>query len=177
MKKPQLPTVRHEPIRIVPLRLADALAAPAVPPMLTYRGGPLISAPQVFTIFWGDGWKQPANAGTIGQLNAFFDFVLTSALIDQLAEYNVPQFALEHGKRTGTVTVTTPPLKSSVTDSAVQGMIKNQIAAKKFPKPSANTLYFVYVQPGVRVVMGGAASCQAFCGYHDAIVARTPSTP
>jgi hypothetical protein len=30
-------------------------------------------------------------------------------------------------------------------------------------------LYFVYVPPNVQVVMGGSASCQAFCGYHDAI--------
>jgi hypothetical protein len=173
MKKPQSPVVRHEPIRIVPLHVAEALAAPAVPPKLTYRGGPLISAPQVFTIFWGDAWKQPAHAGLVAQLNAFFDFVLGSALIDQLAEYNVPKFSLKHGKRTGTAIVTTPTLKSSVTDSEVRTMIQGQIAAKKIPKASANTLYFVYVKPGVRVVMGGSASCQAFCGYHDAIGSKT----
>ena len=38
---------------------------------------------------------------------------------------------------------------------------------------TANSLYFIYVPPGVRVVMGGSASCQAFCGYHNAISSKT----
>jgi hypothetical protein len=110
----------------------------------------------------------------IGQLNAFFDFILTSPLIDQLAEYNVPKYAIKHGKRIGTATVTTPALKTSVTDTAIQQMLQQQIAAGKgVPKATANTLYFIYVQPGVRVVMGGSASCQAFCGYHNAIGTKT----
>jgi hypothetical protein len=37
------------------------------------------------------------------------------------------------------------------------------------PKPSGNTLYFLYLPPGVRVVQGGSASCTAFCGYHNDI--------
>src|SRR5205814_7531889 len=54
--------------------------------------------------------------------------------------------------------------------TAIQQMLQQQIAAKKgVPTPTANTLYFVYLPPGVRVVMGGSASCQAFCGYHNAI--------
>jgi hypothetical protein len=49
-------------------------------------------------------------------------------------------------------------------------MLQQQIAVKKgVPQATRNTLYFVYVQPGVRVVMGGSASCQAFCGYHNVI--------
>jgi hypothetical protein len=34
--------------------------------------------------------------------------------------------------------------------------------------PEPNTLYFVYLPP-VTFVQGGAASCQAFCGYHNDI--------
>jgi len=41
------------------------------------------------------------------------------------------------------------------------------------PTPTANTLYFVYLPPGVRVVMGGSAPCQAFCGYRNAIGTKT----
>jgi len=166
-RRPQ--TIDHEPIRIVPLHVPAGLA-PAATPQLTYRNGPLIAAVEVFTIFWGAAWKQAPQSALIGQLNTFFDFVLTSPLIDQLAEYDVPKDAIKHGKRTGTMTITTPALKASVTDSVIQKMLRQQISAKKgVPKATANTLYFVYVQPGVRVVMGGSASCQAFCGYHNAI--------
>ena len=55
-------------------------------------------------------------------------------------------------------------------DAAIQAMLRQQTAkGKPIPKPTANTLYFIYIQPGVKVVQGGAASCQAFCGYHNDI--------
>jgi hypothetical protein len=38
-----------------------------------------------------------------------------------------------------------------------------------FPPSGANTLYFVYLPPGIAVVQSGSRSCQAFCGYHDNI--------
>jgi hypothetical protein len=49
-------------------------------------------------------------------------------------------------------------------------MLQHQIATNgTFPQPSADTLYFVYLPPGVAVVQGGDRSCQAFCGYHNDI--------
>jgi len=168
-----------DPIRIVPLNLSDALqtptaetagAAPAAAPQLTYRNGPLIAAVEAFTIFWGSAWHQAVPAALLTRLNHFVDFILTSPLIDQLAEYNVPAYAIGHGKRTGTVTITTPKLKRSVTDTAIQHMLQQEIASNSaVPQPTPNTLYFVYLPPGVRVVQGGGASCQAFCGYHNDI--------
>jgi hypothetical protein len=73
-------------IRIVPLHVADAVtqptvdaaAAPAVAPHLTYRNGPLLGAVEVFTIFWGALWQQAAQHAMAGQINQFFDFILTS---------------------------------------------------------------------------------------------------
>ena len=110
----------------------------AASPQLTYREGPLISAVEVFTIFWGPQWNQTPQKAMAGEVNAFFDFILTSPLIDQLAEYDVPKYAIEHGKRTGTVTITTPALKSSVTDTAIQTMLRQQIAKGK-PLPQTHS--------------------------------------
>jgi hypothetical protein len=174
-RKVSTPRVGHrDAIRIVPLHQPGAAAAPAATPNLTYRNGPLISAVNVFTIFWGSGWKASAQATLISQLNQFFDFVVASPLVDQLAEYNVAKYPIKHGKRSGTVTITTPALRTSVTDTAIQAMLKQQIASNKaVPKPTVNTLYFVFIQPNVRVVMGGSSSCQAFCGYHNNIDAKT----
>jgi len=172
-------TPSHDPIRIVPLNvaaagqpLADAAPAQAPAVRMTYRGGPLLSAVEVFTVFWGAAWRQAPQSALVNQINAFFDFVLTSALLDQLSEYSVKGFPIGHGRRTGTTTITSPSLKSSITDSAIQQMLQQQLTAKKLPKTTANSLYFLYLPPGVRVVQGGAASCQAFCGYHNAIAGR-----
>jgi hypothetical protein len=61
------------PIQIVPLRDL-ALAAPTSTPRLTYRGGPLLPAVQVFTLFWGVAWEQGPLAALVQQINQFFDF-------------------------------------------------------------------------------------------------------
>jgi hypothetical protein len=159
------------PIQIVPLR-DDALAAPtpAQVPQLTYRGGPLIPAVQVFTFFWGAGWLQDPAQGLVQPINQFFDSILTSSLVDQLAEYSVPGSSIGHGARIGTLTVTTGPASASVTDADVQQFVQQQVASGMgVPQPTANSLYYVYLPPGVSVSLDGGASCTTFCGYHSDI--------
>jgi hypothetical protein len=157
-----------DPIRIVPLNVPQA--APAVAPQLTYRNGPLITNAEVFTIFWGPGWEQTPANNLVSQINDFFSYILTSPLIDQLAEYSVSGQTIGYGSFTGTVSISTPALSASVSDAAIQHMLQQLIATNtSVPQPSPNTLYFIYVQPGTMVIQGGSASCQSFCGYHNDI--------
>jgi hypothetical protein len=163
-----------DPIRVVPLNVPQELigdkTAPAIAPQLTYRNGPLIKNVEIFTIFWGTGWQQAPASSLITQINGFFDYIVTSPLIDQLAEYNMPGQSIGHGSVAGTISITSPPLHGSVSDAAIQHMLQHLIASNNsVPQPSPNTLYFIYVQPGTRVVQGGGASCQVFCGYHNDI--------
>jgi hypothetical protein len=151
---------RADAIRIVPLHEPGRIAAPPRPtPKLTYRGGPLIGAVEIFTLFWGNYDKDLAD-----KLNAFFKYIVKSKLIDQLAEYAVDGKPIGHGSFAGTATVTTPKLGKSVSDGEVQHLIEG-----KFAEPSPNRLTFVFVAEGTRVVQGGSGSCQAFCGYHSDI--------
>jgi hypothetical protein len=166
----------EDPIRIVPLHLPAPLlewpkGQPALAkPQLTYRGGPLLTAVKVFTIYWGAAWERKPLADEAKQLNAFFDFILTSTLIDQLAEYDVANNSIGHGALVGTTIVTESNPPASVTDAALQHFLQSQIMNNPaVPQPDANTLYFLYLPVGVVVVQGGASSCQAFCGYHDNI--------
>jgi hypothetical protein len=136
---------RSDHVRIVPLATPEVLQKSAAPAAhLTYNNGPLITSCQVFTVFWGSSWEQPAMAGMINELNGFFDYILTSSLIDQLAEYNAPQYKISHGKRIGTITLTSPDVSKTIDDSAIQKMIQDQISAKKFPASSPDILYFVF---------------------------------
>lgn len=165
----------NDAIRIVPLHLPSELYRPApgiaaaAAAELTYRGGPLLEAVEVFTVFWGAAWQSSPHSEFVGQINDFFKFVVRSALIDQLAEYNVAGHSIKHGSFVGSATITQPALSHSVTDAAIQKMLQQEIKKKNsfLPKPGPNTLYFVYLQPGTAVVQGGSRSCQAFCGYHD----------
>jgi len=175
----KITSAHGDAIRIVPMHLPDpilqatpedAAAGAVATPLLTYRNGPLLSAVELFTIFWGSAWQQPANRALITQVNHFFDFILASPLIDQLAEYSVPGKTISHGKRVGTLTLPATNLTRSVSDTAIQHLLQQEIASNStVPHPSPNSLYFVYLPPGVRVVQGGSASCQGFCGYHNDI--------
>ena len=155
-----------EPIRIVPLH--PGAAAPATPAaQLTYRGGPLLTAVEVTTIFWGASWKQ-ADAALATQVNGFFDAILGSPLIDQLAEYDVPAYSIRHGSRVGTATVAPARTPTRLTDGGVQRFLQNQLKTNRsLPRPGPNSLYFVYLAPGTTVSQGGGRSCTTFCGYHN----------
>src|SRR5262245_55280411 len=162
------PQTRFEhPLRIVPLHTAPLLAA-ATTPELTYRNGPLLTNVEVFTVFWGAAWQDATNSAVSKQMNEFFDFILTSKLMDQLAEYNVEGKTIGHGKRIGSLILTTSEPGMKLQDSKIQKMLQDQIAAGTLPANYANSLYFVYLPPGAQVEQGGAASCADFCGYHDA---------
>ncbi len=110
----QIEAGRTDPIRIVPLHHPQALQAAS--PLLTYRNGPLMTAVEVFTVFWGAEWDSAPLKTMMDNLNGFFDYILASALMDQLGEYSTPKYKISHGKRTGT-TVITPTAHSSVTDT------------------------------------------------------------
>lgn len=158
------------PIRVVPMHVPDRAAGAAPAAQLTYRGGPLIANVEVFTIYWGSGWENAPASDLIAELNQFFTDILTSSLIDQLGEYSVPGSTLGHGKFVGSKTVTNADPGTTVDDSDIQKFIQDQIQSdSSVLQPNGNSLYFVYVQPGTTVTQGGSASCQAFCGYHDAI--------
>ncbi|HEY8738198.1 MAG TPA: hypothetical protein VIO62_14285 [Candidatus Dormibacteraeota bacterium] len=155
-------------IRIVPIHPGLAAAAPTTPPNLTYRGGPLLTAVQVFTVFWGSAW-QGAQAQLAQQLNGFFGYVLTSPLQDQMTEYNTAGSTIGHGALAGTRTIIAKSPARSITDARIQSAIQAWIKAGTVPQPTLQTLYFVYLPPGVTVSMGRQKSCSAFCGYHESI--------
>ena len=164
------PSELFRPIRIVPLHTAATALAPApVPAKLTYRNGPLLTSVQVFTIFWGAAWNQAPQSGLIPQINQFFDFILSSQLLDQLAEYSVPGKQIGHGARIGTLTLTKPAPGRTLQDSKIQQVLQQEIASGALPPSTPNTLYFFFLPPGVKVIQGGSASCKVFCGYHDAV--------
>src|SRR5579884_2952882 len=156
--QPRQGTFEH----IVPLYRPGALTPAATgAPQLVYNGGPLLTGVQVYTVFWGSAWQQSPMSDLIPQINAFFDYILTSPLLDQLAEYSTQTMTIGHGSRIGTTTITSPDVGQTVADSDIQTMLQNAIASNTLPQPTANTLYFVYFPSGVTVEQGGSASCQA----------------
>ena len=164
------PSELYHPIRIVPLHPGKAkAAAPQVAAKLTYRNGPLLTSVEVFTVFWGAQWNSSPQDALLTRINQFFDFILSSQLLDQLDEYSVPKMKIGRGALIGSVTLTTPAPGKTVDDSAIQTFLQQQISAGTLPAATSNTVYFLFLPPGVTVTQGGGPSCTVFCGYHDAI--------
>ncbi|HWW00225.1 MAG TPA: hypothetical protein VNZ64_11060 [Candidatus Acidoferrum sp.] len=135
---------------------------------LTYQGGALIQNVQIYTIFWGNLWGSNASSQEMmTKLNQFFTTIVGSPLLDQLAEYNAPGKTIGHGSFLGTQVISANAPSSSITDSAIQAQVLKWLKAKTVPKNTKNTLYFIYLDPGVVSVMGGSKSCQNYCGYHN----------
>jgi hypothetical protein len=155
------------PIRVVPLHSAPRLAS-TTSPQLTYRNGPLLTNVKVFNIFWGKAWQDSANWTLLDHMNIFFDFILSSKLMDQLAEYSAPGKIIGHGALTGSLALTTSEPGKSISDAAIQKMLQTEIASGTLPANTVNSLYFLFLPPGTQVDQGGSKSCQSFCGYHDA---------
>jgi hypothetical protein len=158
-----------EIIRIVPIHPGATPAAPDTLPTLTYRGGALLAAVEVFTIFWGKAWVGPQAA--MGQsLRDFFSYLLTSPLLDQLAEYSTAATKIGAGSVTGSAAMTDSEPSATLADADVQAQLTAWIAGGAVPQPTANSLYFIYLPPGVTADLGGGQkSCSSFCGYHESI--------
>lgn len=144
-----------------------AHAAPASA-HLVYNKGALLPNVEVFTIFWGKLWGSNASSTQMmADLNKFFTAILVSPAVGQLAEYSVPGQTIGSGSLTGTKVISANAPVASITDSAIQKQLKQWLAAKTVPKNNKNTLYFIYLDPGIISIMGGSRSSQNYCGYHN----------
>jgi hypothetical protein len=162
--------------RVVPLvTAAQRVAAPA---HLSYGGGPLLTNVEVSVICWGAAWQQPAQSGLIPQLNQFFDFILTSSLIDLLGQYSVSGKTIGHGTRVASTVITTSEPgggSGNVSDAQIQQALRGWITAGTVSQPNANSLYFVYLPPNVTATdPQGDVSCTQMCGYHWYIGGTAP---
>ena len=158
--------------------MKDSVGAPSS--LLTYGGGHLLTNVQVVTIFWGNAWTQTPQSNLLTQLNQFFDAILTSSLMDLIAQYSVSGQTIAYGSRIGTFTDASsePGSNNTVSDDQVQQKIQALISNGNVTQPNSNTLYFVYLPPNVTLTgptsAGGGTSCIDFCGYHWYIQGSTP---
>jgi len=141
----------------------------ATPAKLVYRGGHLLSTVEVVTTFWGDAWKQQPQSDLGQRIGQFFEFILSSQLIDRLAEYGVDGQPISHGTLVGAALISMQ-LGAQISDAQIQQLLQQLISNNPtFPQPAPNRLYFLYFPPNVEVASGNDRSCQQYCGYHSAM--------
>ena len=136
---------------------------------MTYRGGPLLTSVDAVTVYAGAAWRDDPLATLARDLDAFFDFVVASELVDQLAEYSVSAYPIGHGTHSGSVQLPSVELSTTAADADLRTILQHAISDGTLPQPGPNRLYNLFLPPGVAVELQGARSCQAFCGYHNDI--------
>ncbi len=173
-----------EVVNIVPIRghrvtdgtvVPEHEAPPRAAPQLTYRGGPLIARVKVFALYWGSAWGSVTPSAAAGTrvnrqtLDAYLADLVSGTYMDLLSEYSVAGASIQRGTFLGSAVIAPDP-GSQVDDADVRAQIQQRLAAGQLPPWDANTLYAVLLPSGTAVRQAGAASCQTFCGYHDAIM-------
>jgi len=142
------------------------------PPKLKHHGGQVLGAVEVFPIYWGRFWRLAAGETLSSELNRFFDVILASEMMEKLSRFYTHEMQITHGRRVGALTEATanPGTLTNagqmVTDAHVQAGLRSLIFENKAPAPNPNTLYFIYLPPGVTSQQGSLESCRDYCGYH-----------
>jgi len=129
-------------------------------PTVANLGGPVVAAPKfipvTFTVVPADPF--------VSQIQDFMSKVgATSYWAGNVAEYGV-------GPATGEtpIEISTMPFTSNpVDDTAIASWVAQAVASNVLPAYDSNTVYVLFMPPGLSVTLQGATSCDAFGGYHS----------
>ena len=132
----------------------DPRMHPALP-AVTYQGGRQLHKVEVVTVVWG-------NDPLAADLATFAKWLDSSGYYDEVDQ----AYSLSHGTASGPFAIPDPP-PALLKDSAVGPLLRDQIAKKVLPPPGPDTLYVLYLPPGVKSTNGGGETgCQQYDGYH-----------
>jgi hypothetical protein len=121
---------------------------------LTLHGGQSIPHVGVQVIYWGSN----VNASVKAHLPPFYTAVTNSRYMDWLSEYGAGR-----GSYLGESTIQPFPI-SAITNEDIANAIGQQVRNGLIPMPDSNTVYMVYLPPGVTVSNSGL--CSTACAYH-----------
>jgi hypothetical protein len=147
---------------------------------MLYFGGPVISNPKVYVVWWGNAAKiNRTLTAAHGGIADFYAGVTNSNFLDWMNEYdtNITTQSGSHsgtpgtgqhigrGNFVGTRTLTPVPA-GNVTDAQIQATLDQAFTNGTLPQPDATTIYAIHFPRSVTITLDGSKSCSAFGGYH-----------
>ncbi|HEX8112392.1 MAG TPA: hypothetical protein VF516_31900 [Kofleriaceae bacterium] len=154
---------------------------------MLYFGGPVISNPKVYVVWWGSA----ASINSIltaarGGIADFYAGVTNSNYLDWWNEYDT-NITVQSGSHAGTAgtgqhigrgnlvgtRTLTPVPAGNVTDTQIQATLDQAFTNGTLPQPDANTIYAIHFPRSVTITLDGSKSCSAFGGYHFNTVETT----
>jgi hypothetical protein len=133
----------------------------AISPDITFHGGPVMAAPNVYLIWYGN-WNQSNGSDTAAGQEIVRDFLhglSGSNYYVTNASYNTPTGTFQvDGEYTDNYSQGT-----RLSDSRVQTVVTNAIKTKKLGVADPNGIYFVLTSSDVSESSG---FCSKYCGWH-----------
>ena len=128
----------------------------------SFHGGAVMTSAQQVSIFLGSGWAETSVRMRQSQLGD-----LASSGGVQVAEtraHNVKLLrAAPHAEDFSDLN------KSSLNDLDIQRKLQEMLVSKAIPAPSANTVYVVFLAPGVSSTLGGNKAGVDYAAYHNVV--------
>jgi phosphate-induced protein 1 len=134
-----------------------------ITPNITFHGGPVMGAPNVYLIWYGN-WNQSNGSDTASGKNIVKDF------LHGLSGSNYYLTNTSYGAPTGTFAVKSEYTDSysqgnSLTDVKVQSVVSAAIRSGQMGPADSNGIYFVLTSSDVAETSG---FCSQYCGWHTA---------
>jgi hypothetical protein len=140
-------------------------------PTVSFFGGNLLPQVQAQAVYLGNEFSSSTASATRATLDGFLKDLTGGPYMQALASagYNVrPGSAVAGAVDNSALTV-----GSTITDAFIRARLQADVAGGLLRTPNADTLYVVYVEPGVAVNLGAGQGTtqQGILGYHTAFLA------
>ncbi len=131
-------------------------------PDFLYRGGPVITNPQVHVIFVGD-WTNAANQARAARLRQFIGDLLNSTYMNMLGQYGVGY----SGAMAGSAFIA--ETNDSINDSDVQTLLQTAITNGTLPEPTSGSsiCFMIYLDDNIAIADESVCEPDGAFGYHS----------
>lgn len=141
-------------VQIVPADLASGN-------IKTFHGGHVMDSVQQVSIFLGGGWSDAqarSREATLSDLAAQTNFTHAAELRQRKVKTLRAAPSQEDFSDLG---------KAAVNDLVIQRRLADLLASKAIPQPGANTVYVVFLAPGISSTLGGHKAGVDYAAYHN----------
>lgn len=135
------------------------------PGAFTNNGGPFMSDPRIYLIFWGPGWQSNPN-NIIGTQQELFSTLSGSSYNGALGQYCISNDVSFAGEWWDSGSTPNQPLTEAETFAEVDGAVSQNPAWVR----DGNSLFEVLPQPGTSYA--DPITTNAYCAYHDTTSSR-----
>jgi hypothetical protein len=139
---------------------------------LHYYGGKILKSPSFISLYAGGYWKTSEGMKERATLNGCSQSIPTGPHTSVWREYGVAA-----GTFSGSADVSVSPSKRTITERNIQSMVASAIRSAGIKRPDGETVYTVFLPPGIALMHGASDSRRGLGGFHGSYMDRASGKP